>query len=58
MNALTSKISELKDARKSKDTTLADTTKIRVEMKKTERQLDEIRKQVKELCGESDGTLY
>ena len=50
MNALTSKINELKDAKKSKDATLADTTKLRVEMRKLERQRESVMDEIKEIC--------
>lgn len=50
MNALTSKIGELKDARKSKDATLADTTKLRVEMRKLEQQRESVMDEIKEIC--------
>lgn len=50
MNALTSKINELKDARKAKDTTLADTTKLRVEMRKLEQQRESVMDEIKEIC--------
>ena len=50
MNALTSKINELKDARKAKDTTLADTTKLRVEMRKLEQQRAGAMDEIKEIC--------
>lgn len=50
MNELTSKIGELKDARKSKDATLADTTKLRVEMRKLEQQRASVMDEIKEIC--------
>lgn len=50
MDALTSKISELKDARKAKDATLADTTKLRVEMRKLEQQRASVMDEIKEIC--------
>lgn len=50
MNALTSKINELKDARKAKDATLADTTKLRVEMRKLEQQRESVMDEIKEIC--------
>lgn len=50
MNELTSKIGELKDARKSKDATLADTTKLRVEMKRLEKQRESVMDEIKEIC--------
>lgn len=50
MNELTSKIGELKDARKSKDATLAGTTKLRVEMRKLEQQRESVMDEVKEIC--------
>ena len=48
--AITSKINELKDAKKSKDATLADTTKLRVEMRKLERQRESVMDEIKEIC--------
>ena len=50
MDALTSKINELKDARKAKDATLADTTKLRVEMRKLEQQRASVMDEIKEIC--------
>ena len=50
MNALTSKINELNDARKSKDATLADTTKLRIEMRKLEQQRESVMDEIKEIC--------
>lgn len=50
MNALSSKIGELKNARKSKDATLADTTKLRVEMRKLEQQRASVMDEIKEIC--------
>lgn len=50
MNALTSKINELNEARKSKDATLADTTKLRVEMRKLEQQRESFTDEIKEIC--------
>lgn len=50
MNELTSKIGELKDARKSKDAKLADTTKLRVEMRKLEKQRASVMDEIKEIC--------
>lgn len=50
MDALTSKINELKDARKAKDATLADTTKLRVEMRKLEQQRTSVMDEIKEIC--------
>lgn len=50
MNALTLKIGELNDARKSKDATLAETTKLRVEMRKLEQQRANIMDKIKEMC--------
>lgn len=50
MNELTSKIGELQDARKSKDATLADTTKLRVEMRKLEQRRASVMGEIKEIC--------
>lgn len=50
MYALTSKINELKDARKAKDATLADTTKLRVEMRKLGQQLKSVMDEIKGMC--------
>lgn len=50
MNALTSKINELNDARKSKEATLAETTKLRVEMRKLMQQRESIMDKIKEIC--------
>lgn len=50
MDALTSKINELKDARRAKDATLADTTKLRVEMRKLERQRTSVMNEIKRMC--------
>lgn len=50
MNSLSSKIGELRDARKSKDATLADTTKLRVEMRKLEQQRTSVMGEIKEMC--------
>lgn len=50
MNELTSKIGELKDARKSKEAKLADTTKLRVEMRKLEKQHESVMDEIKEIC--------
>lgn len=50
LDALTSKINELNDARKSKDATLADTTKLRVEMRKLEQQRESVMDEIKEIC--------
>lgn len=50
MNALTSKINELMDARKAKDATLADMTKLRVEMRKLEQQRASVMDEIKEIC--------
>ena len=50
MNELSSKIGELNDARKSKDATLADTTKFRVEMRKLEQQRESAMDEIKEIC--------
>ncbi len=50
LNALTSKINELKDARRSKDATLADTTKLRVEIRKLEQQRESVMDKIREIC--------
>lgn len=50
MNALSSKIGELKNVRKSKDATLADTTKLRVEIRKLEQQRASVMDEIKEIC--------
>ena len=50
MNELSSKIGELNDARKSKDATLADTTKLRVEMRKLEQQRESVMDEIREIC--------
>lgn len=50
MNELSSKINELNDARRSKDVTLADTTKLRVEMRKLEQQRASVMDEIKVMC--------
>lgn len=55
MRGISSKVSELRDMRKLRTTTLAESTKLRVEIKKLEKQLDEIQKQIKDLCDSPDG---
>lgn len=50
MDVLTSKIDELKDARKAKDAILAETTKLRVEMRKLEQQHTSVMDEIKEIC--------
>lgn len=50
MNESSSKIGELNDARKWKDAALADTTKLRVEMRKLEQQRESAMDGIKEIC--------
>lgn len=50
MNVLSSKINELNGARKSKDVTLADTTKLRVEIRKLEQQRASIMEEIGMMC--------
>ena len=49
-DTLTLKINELRDARKSKDATFAETTKLRVEMRKLEQQRESVMGEIKGMC--------
>ncbi len=50
MRLIESKINELQSVRKSKDSTLADTTKLRVKIRKLETERDGVMRKIKELC--------
>lgn len=50
LRAFESDIAALQSARKTKDVTLAETTKLRVEIKKMESKRDSVMKRIKELC--------
>ncbi len=50
LRLIESKINELQSVRKSKDSTLADTTKLRVKIRKLETERDGAMRKIKELC--------
>lgn len=50
LRSVETRINELQSMRKSKDSTLADTTKLRVEIRKQEKERDSVMRRIKELC--------
>lgn len=50
LRTLESKINELQGIRKAKDSQLSETTKVRVEIRKTETERDSVMEKIKELC--------
>lgn len=52
MGALTTKVNELQDRRKAKDSTLGESTKLRVEIKRLEGERNSVAEVIKELCND------
>lgn len=50
LRSVETRINELQSMRKSKDSTLADTTKLRVEIRKQEKERESVMRRIKELC--------